>query len=241
MRPDWTTRILAGAALVIAAGAAGFWAHRLTARSIPRVSALTPTSPARRAALRQSLAANGPAATPPRAQTVPQMLPNVAFADGEGVTRRFSDWRGRPLLVNFWATWCSPCRAEIPVLERLSRAPVAGAQIIGVAVDSRPAVLRYARQAGIRYPLLIGTRPGLEVIDGLGMTAVFPFSVFVDARGRIVTLKIGRLHASEARFILGRVGALDQGHIDMATARRQIAAEIARLAVERARRPRQGA
>jgi thiol-disulfide isomerase/thioredoxin len=149
--------------------------------------------------------------------------------------RRLSDWKGHPLLVNFWASWCSPCREETPLLEGLSRERARdGLQVIGVAVDSRAAVLAYARRAGIQYPLLIGERPGLEAVRALGMEAVFPFSVFVDARGRIVTLKIGVLHADQAKLILDRVDDLDRGRIDLATARREIADGISRLAVSRA-------
>ena len=138
--------------------------------------------------------------------------------------------------MNFWAPWCGPCREEIPLLERLSRQRAQdGLEVIGVGVDSRAAVLAYAHRAAIRYPLLIGERAGLEAIRALGMEAVFPFSVFVDARGRIVTLKIGELSAGQAGLILDRVDDLDRGRIDLATARREIADGLARLAVAQAR------
>jgi thiol-disulfide isomerase/thioredoxin len=167
-------------------------------------------------------------------RSIPDALPDIAFTDRRGATRHLSDWKGRPLLVNFWATWCGPCQDEIPLLEQLSRdrAPQ-GLQVVGVAVDSRAAVLDYARRASIQYPLLIGERPGLKAVRALGMDEVFPFSVFVDARGRIVTLKIGALRADQARLILDRLDDLDQGRINLATARREISDGMAGLAVAR--------
>lgn len=239
------TRMLPAAAIVIAAGLAGFFAYghlvnpgTLVATASP-LAAQAPATQAAEAAPASATAARGAASdTPgPPSEAIPDTLPDIAFADSLGAPRRFSDWKGHPLLVNFWAAWCEPCREEIPLLERLSRerAPQ-GFEVVGVAVDARAAVLDYARRAAIQYPLLIGEQPGLEVVRALGMQAVFPFSVFVDARGRIVTLKIGRLGADQAALILDRVDDLDRGRIDLGTARREISAGMAKLAVARAQR-----
>jgi thiol-disulfide isomerase/thioredoxin len=229
------------AALIIGASAwGGFFAYGRWVR--PHLSPMAFSSAVRQpsalpmtAGSADTARVTGPTASETKRGPLSDTLPDTAFVTRDGVTRRLAHWRGRPLLVNFWAPWCEPCREEIPLLERLSRQPSAqGLQVIGVAVDSRAAVLDYAQRAGIQYPLLIGERAGLAAVRALGMEAVFPFSVFVDARGRIVTLKIGRLHADQAELILGRVDALDRGRIDLATARRQIADGMTRLAVSRA-------
>ena len=228
-------RALPAGLIVLCAGAAGFAAFGLIARRTAPLAAASVAlaTPASAISLRSRAATAGAAAVP---RPVPDTLPDVRFKDRRGAWRRLSHWRGRPLLVNFWAPWCSPCRKEIPTLERLSRERTGdGFQVIGIAVDSRAAVLRYARRAHIRYPLLIGERPGLAAIHALGMEEVFPFSVFVDARGRIVTLKIGLLHADEAELILARIDEIDRGRISLAVARSQIATGIGRLAIARAK------
>jgi thiol-disulfide isomerase/thioredoxin len=239
------TRALPAAAVIVASGLGGFLAYGRLVRPAPLMLAVNPPpdlAPMRPAA--GSEAAVSPPGSPPAAHAapgrhLPDTLPDIAFVDREGVARRLSDWKGRALLVNFWATWCGPCRQEIPLLERLSEDHLHDdLQVIGVAVDSRAAVLDYARREAIPYPLLIGEQPGLELIHALGMEAVFPFSVFVDARGRIVTAKIGPLRADQARLILGRVDDLDRHRINLATARRQIAEGLRQLAISRATRPR---
>ena len=234
-------RTLPAALVIIAAGLGGFWARGYLVRSRPLIATPSPIAP--RIADSTAASSDGPparsVATPvaagPASQRIAAALPDIAFEDRSGATRRLSDWKGHPLLVNFWAPWCSPCRQEIPLLERLSRDRAhEGLQVIGVAVDSRAAVLDYARRAAIQYPLLIGQQPGLETVRALGVEAVFPFSVFVDAGGRIVTLKIGALRADQATLILDRLGDLDQGRIDLTTARHEIADGMAKLAVAHA-------
>jgi thiol-disulfide isomerase/thioredoxin len=164
------------------------------------------------------------------------VLPPLALPDAEGVMHRLSDWAGHPLVVNFWATWCEPCRREIPLLiklrhERASR----GLVIVGIAIDFRAAVVKYAAAAGITYPLLIGEEAGLKSVDAFGMELVFPFSVFADRTGRVVAVKVGELHQDEADFILDRLDDVDRGTLTLATAREQIAAHLRELAVARAK------
>jgi thiol-disulfide isomerase/thioredoxin len=224
------TRVLPAAAVIVASGLAGFLAHGHLMGPHAAPAAAAPASA-------ESPGSSAPATASASAvhpQPIAGALPDIAFQDQRGMTHRLSDWKGRPLLVNFWAAWCGPCREEIPFLERLSRQRATdGLQIIGVAVDSRTAVLDYARRAGIQYPLLIGERPGLQAVQQLGMEAVFPFSVFADARGRIVTLKIGKLRPDQAALILDRMDDLDRGRIDLATAQKEISDGMAKLAVTR--------
>jgi thiol-disulfide isomerase/thioredoxin len=166
---------------------------------------------------------------------VPESLPQFALADREGKKRTLKEWSGRPLMVNYWATWCGPCRREIPLLNQL-RAQRASQrlEIIGIAVDFRDDVLAYAKETTISYPLLIGEEDGLEAVKAVGMQPAFPFTIFADSKQRIVALKVGELHQDEADLILDRVVAIDAGKLELATAREQITEGLKEIATRRA-------
>lgn len=224
-------RIPAATAIILLGGAGGFFAAHLAreAREGVRIDT-APTPPP--AALKEESARPPP---PPR--VIPTELPGITLADMNGVKHPLSEWKGRPLMVNFWATWCEPCRREIPLLKKLREQRSAdGLEIVGIAVDFRDAVRRYAHDMGIDYPVLVGEQDGLDAIAQFGMDTVFPFTVFADRQGHIVTLKIGELHAEEARFILDEVKAVDQGRTELAAARKEIADGVAALVAERAKR-----
>jgi thiol-disulfide isomerase/thioredoxin len=166
---------------------------------------------------------------------VPEVLPQFVLKDRDGKPRKLGDWAGRPLAVNFWATWCAPCRREIPLLNKLRHDR--GAQkleIIGIAVDFRDDVLKYATATTISYPLLIGEDDGLEAVKAMGMQPQFPFTVFADSKQRIIALKVGELHQDDAELILDRVADVDAGHLDIAAARSQITEGLKALADKRA-------
>jgi thiol-disulfide isomerase/thioredoxin len=156
--------------------------------------------------------AEPPAATLPPLQLAAH-LPDVKLPDREGVARGFDHWQGRSLIVNFWATWCAPCRREIPLLERLQAENVADRfQVVGVAVDYRDKVLAYADEMKISYPLLIGEQEALDAAAAFGVDMVgLPFTVFSDERGRIIAAHIGELTAAEADVILAAVRRVNSG------------------------------
>jgi thiol-disulfide isomerase/thioredoxin len=184
----WTT-----AAVVIAAVAAGAAAYFLLKPPAPE----PPAGPFAEAAPAQ-LAAT---------------LPVFRLADREGTPRSLQDWPDRSLIVNFWATWCAPCRREIPLLMQLQHDHGAeGFQVIGVAADFREQVLAYADEMKIDYPLLIGEQEALDAASAFGIEAVgFPFTVFSDRQGRIVAAHLGELHAEQAAIILDAVRRVNAG------------------------------
>jgi thiol-disulfide isomerase/thioredoxin len=170
---------------------------------------------------------------PPKRE-IPEVLPDIRLPDRAGTSKSLEDWKGRPVIVNFWATWCGPCREEIPLLKTLRKQRAADRlEIIGIAIDERQAVLKYANEIGIDYPVLMGEQEGYEAAERFGVAMVLPFSVFADSRGRIVTLKVGELHENEAVYILDRIREVDANRLPLADARRDIAEKLRDFAVER--------
>ena len=91
----------------------------------------------------------------------------------------------------------------------------------------------YAKTHKLDYPVLVGDEGGLAAVTALGMDTVLPFTVFADAQGHVVTLKIGELHADEAELILGRLQDVDTGRLTLPAARAEIAAGVRRLSQAR--------
>jgi thiol-disulfide isomerase/thioredoxin len=231
----------AGTAVTVAAiaGLAGFVAFRGSSAPPSPASALTPIATPDASAAANATALPTPATA---AAPIPEVLPDFELASREGPPLRLSSFQQPVLIVNFWATWCAPCRREIPLLNALRREHAgAGVEVIGIAVDFREDVLTYAQTTPIDYPLLIGEEDGLAAAQAFGMNMVFPFTIFADAERRIVALKVGELHADEAEFILARIAALNAGRERLEQVRPAIAAELATLAARRAAVPQPGA
>ena len=215
--------VLAVAGILAGFGTAGFLLGRHPAEPMRIEPTAPPPAPA------------PPAEESPQPHPIPERLPDFSLPDLAGVSRTLSDWRGRLLAVNFWATWCDPCRREIPLLKDLRRENARnGFEIIGIAIDHRDSVAKYVREMRMDYPILVGERGGLEAAAAFGMEPVLPFTVFADTKGRIVTLKVGELHRDEAAFILARLADVGAGRLSIQAAREQIDERVRRLAVSRA-------
>ncbi|KPK09347.1 MAG: hypothetical protein AMJ64_00415 [Betaproteobacteria bacterium SG8_39] len=121
-------------------------------------------------------------------------LPDVA-----GRTRRLSEWHGKVVLCNFWATWCAPCREEIPMLIDLrERYAAQGFEVVGIAIDNADKVREFSSKYAISYPVLIAEAKGLDLLRKLGNNAgALPFTVTLDRRGTVLERKLGILRRSD--------------------------------------------
>lgn len=124
------------------------------------------------------------------AEAVMQLrLPDLA-----GYEQAMSQWRGKVLIVNFWATWCTPCREEIPAFIKLqAKYGAGGAQFVGIAIDQRDKVVEFAREFGINYPVLLAGIDMVAVARQAGNRAgALPYTVVFDREGRIVARELGK-------------------------------------------------
>ena len=121
------------------------------------------------------------------------------FDTPKGETLKLSDFRGKPLALNFWATWCPPCVEEMPLLDTFFRQNSAkGWQVIGLAIDQPSLVKRFMSQFPVDYPIAFGGMNGSELGRLLGNAqGGLPFTVVFDAEGNVKVQKLGKLSADE--------------------------------------------
>ena len=150
--------------------------------------------------------------------------PSFALPDIEGVQRDFSEWTGRHRLLNFWATWCAPCRREIPLLKTFQDTQDdSGIQVLGIAVDFQEEVAAYAETAEFNYPLLIGQEDAMAVAEMSGVEFIgMPFTMIVSRDGEYLGAYIGELHQNHLDDIETILGRLDQGDFDAETAKKAL-------------------
>jgi len=125
--------------------------------------------------------------------------PDLQFRDLDGKIHRVSEWNGKLLLLNFWATWCPPCLKEIPLLvEAQQQHGPRGLQIVGIAMDEVEPVRRFVERLRMNYPVMAGQAEIADAMDQLGdQLGAFPFSVLIAPDGRILARASGDLSREE--------------------------------------------
>ena len=135
------------------------------------------------------------------AATAVGALMQTSFTDTTGNQHKISEWKGKLILLNFWATWCPPCVSEMPELVTLQN-ELAGKnlQIIGIGIDSTSNIQDFAKKHQISYPLLVGGMEGTSVSKQFGNdTGGLPFTVLIGADGTVRKTYMGRLDMQKVR------------------------------------------
>lgn len=147
--------------------------------------------------------------------------PAFSLPDLEGTPRDFAEWDGKHRLLNFWATWCAPCRREIPLLVAFQdQHGAAGFQVLGIAVDFPEQVTSYAEQTEFNYPILVGQQDAMAVAESSGIEFIgMPFTMFVASDGEYIGAYIGELHQSHLDDVVNIMTRLDSGDITKDEAR----------------------
>ena len=162
----------------------------------------------------------------PQAIEQPQALeivthPSFTLPDISGTDHDFSEWQGKMRILNFWATWCAPCRREIPLLKAFQDEQGSnGFQVIGIAVDFAEAVASYSEAAEFNYPVLVGEQEAMAVAESSGVEFVgLPFTMFVASDGELLGAYIGELHQRHLDEIVRVMTGVDRAAISKDEAR----------------------
>lgn len=135
---------------------------------------------------------------------VPAAMWAMAWSDIAGKRYSLAEWRGNTLVLNFWATWCAPCREEIPDLIAIrSEYAAKSVEIVGIAIDNMQAVGPYARTMKITYPIVIGEGTALDLARALGNpSGALPYTVVIAPDGTVLMRHLGRLPKAKLQAIL---------------------------------------
>ena|SRR5215471_940887 len=131
----------------------------------------------------------------------------LALPDPSGKEQSLNQWKGKVLVVNFWATWCDPCREEMPrFIQMQDQLGDKGVQFIGIAIDQADRAQRFASEIRLNYPTLMGGYGSIELSKTLGNSfGALPFTVVVDRTGKVVHTHLGPVKDSQLRSIIGQL------------------------------------
>jgi thiol-disulfide isomerase/thioredoxin len=134
-------------------------------------------------------------------------LLGLVLPDIDGREQRLDQWKGKVLVVNFWATWCEPCREEMPEFVKAQAALGAkGLQFVGIAIDQPEKIRRFSQDLKLNYPSLVGGYGALEISKSFGNSIMaLPFTLIIDREGRVAFTQLGPLKPGKLDAIVGKL------------------------------------
>ena len=146
-------------------------------------------------------------------------LPAISLHDLKGQSRTLSEWSGRTLLINFWATWCAPCRKEMPLLEQFQESQdPARLQVIGIAIDRREPVLQFIGETGVTYPNLVGEMDATRAAERFAVGFALPLSVVAAPDGTVLAVHMGEIKVTDLEQIAAVATGLASGTLSAGAA-----------------------
>ena len=135
----------------------------------------------------------------PTARIPPFSPYELVLTDLNARPQNLGQWRGKVLILNYWATWCLPCREEMPGFSRLqNQYRNNGVQFVGISIDDAAKIIEFQKDTPVSYPLLIGDMATMKNSADLGNTRqALPFTAVFDRDGRLAATKLGRLSEPE--------------------------------------------
>jgi thiol-disulfide isomerase/thioredoxin len=132
----------------------------------------------------------------------------LTLPDLEMHNQALSQWKNKTLLINYWATWCAPCREEIPALIRIqTRSSAKNVQIVGIALDSPDQVRAFAKSLGINYPVFIANMGTLDLMHAQGDDmGALPFTIVLSPGGGSAQTHLGALTEAQMESLIAEAG-----------------------------------
>lgn len=171
--------LILGAGGLSAMAATGWFAWRESSRKAPGANRAASAAPAA------------------KSQLNPDALLDARLPDLDGQEVLFKTYLGKPLVVNFWATWCAPCVEEMPALSEMAQS-MPDVQFVGIGIDTADKMRQFLAKIPVSYPLLVAGHSGIALLRELGnSTGGLPFTVMLDANGSMIDTVLGQVQPAD--------------------------------------------
>lgn len=140
--------------------------------------------------LLETVASSPPIPAGLRVGRIGDQIGDLLLADLDGASHTVAEWRGRPVLINVWASWCEPCRREMPLLQTFAGGRTS-VKLIGLAQDNLPEIRGYLRQTSVNYQIMVDNETGVGGLRLGNRLGALPYTVLIDSDGKLLRRKLG--------------------------------------------------